>query len=127
MKELYEKLEEFACSHIQTDYSLKGFGNFGDDVIFMDVKASREMMNAVSDLGKTLHTIQNLTFDEFDTNDGLHATVAFGSLKPFNFNEIWNYLATTSEPNFQMKLDNITVMKREKDIWEIDRIFEIKP
>lgn len=127
MDVLYKKLDDFVNSHHQTNYSLKGFGNFGSDVIYVDVVASQELLSDLRDLNNELHTIQGLTFDEFDAiENDLHATVAMGALKPFDYEEIWNYLNAGPIPHFDMKFDNIAVMKRDADRWVIDRVWEIK-
>ncbi|MSU45318.1 MAG: hypothetical protein EXS47_01680 [Candidatus Zambryskibacteria bacterium] len=126
MKTLYGKLEDFAASCVQTNYSLKGFGNFGKEVIYVDAKPSREMSDNINRLSKVLHEITNLTFDEFDTNQELHVTVAFAALKPFDYDQVWSYLTSGIQPDYKMKFDNIAVMKKVEDKWEVDRIWEIK-
>ncbi len=127
MGELYKTLDSFAKSHSQSDYELKGYGNFGKDVLYIDAQPSTEMRYSIKDLYESLHKIKGLTFDKFDTGDELHATVAMGALKPFDYNQIWNHLAQGKQPDFKMKFDNIAVLKKLVDKWVIDRIWEIKP
>lgn len=127
MSALYQRLENFANSHTQSGYSLNGFGNFGKDLIYIDALPSAEMSQNILDLMHTLRQIEGLTFDEFDTGSHLHATIAMGALKPFDYGQIWGYLTTVPQPDFKMQFDNIAVLKRTVDRWVVDRVWELKP
>ncbi|MEK7574623.1 MAG: 2'-5' RNA ligase family protein [Patescibacteria group bacterium] len=127
METLYECLDDFVNSHKQSNYSLAGFGNFGKDVIYVDVIPSREMSQSVLDLMSALHGIKEMTFDEFDNGSDFHATVAMNALKSFDYEQIWNYLEAEKQPNFKMKFDNIAILKKPVDKWIVDRVWEINP
>ncbi len=127
MTTLYKCLENFVNSHKQSKYSLTGFGNFRKDVIYLDVVPSPEMSQDVPDLMNVLHEIKEMTFDEFDNGTNFHATVAMGALKPFDYEEIRGYLKTIDQPNFNIKFDNIAVLKKPINKWIIDRVWEIQP
>ncbi len=89
MGKLYTCLDGFIDSSKQSDYLLKGFGSFGKEVIYVSVLPSVEMQSNVHDLMTSLHTISNLTFDEFDEiENDFHATVVMGALKPFNYDQL---------------------------------------
>ena len=122
----YEKLEHFANSHSRSSYLLRGFASFGPDVIYMDVKPSPEMSRDTLELVQELHQIKDMSFDEFDNGGNFHATVAMGALKPFDHNQIWNYLQTLATPDMKMEFDNIAVLKREKNSWVVDRVWELR-
>jgi 2'-5' RNA ligase len=66
MNDLYGYLENFANSHKQSNYSLSRFGNYGKDVICIDVAPSLEMSQDIFDLMSSLHGIKEMIFDEFD-------------------------------------------------------------
>ena len=127
MAKIYETLGAFSKAHRQSNYKIQGFGSFNKDVIYEDIQPSPEMTSSLADLRKRLHEVENLTFDEFDEVDELHATVVMGALKPFNFDEIWDYLSKGKYPDFNMKFDNIAVLKKESNMWVVDRVWEIKP
>lgn len=121
-------LSKFASDHEQSDYSLKGFGHFGADVIYVDVDPAPEVSQTVRELMQALRDVEGMTFDEFDEEeDDLHATVAMGALKPFDFDKLWEYLNSGEQPNFAMKFDNIALMRREEDKWEVVKIWKLKP
>ena len=127
MKTLYKTRDVFTTVHSQSDYELKGYNHFGTKVIYMDVLPSAKMEATSLELLKELHTIKNLTFDEFDNGGEFHATVAMNTLKPFDFEQLWNYLQSKKLPYFKMKFDNIAVLKRDTDKWVVDRIWELAP
>lgn len=125
---LDKTLSDFADAHTQSNYSLKGFGHFGADVIYVDVESTPETSQIVRELMSVLRSIEGMTFDEFDDEeDDLHATVAMGALKPFDFNMLWDYLKTGTQPDFAMKLDNIALMRRGEERWEAVNTWKLKP
>jgi len=114
LTQLYSVLDTFAATHAQSNYRLHDFNNFGEGVIYVDVDASAEMLAGAKDLMKALRHIQGMTFDEYDEIEGdFHATVAMRALKPFDFNDTWNYLQTLDKMDFSLKFDNVAVLKRE--------------
>lgn len=127
MEALYKTLDAFAASQKQSDYALSGFGHFGEGVIYVDVVPSADMSKTVLGLLDALHKVEGLTFEEFDNGGNFHATVAMRALKPFDFDQIWNYLKTAPQPDFKMKFDNIAVFKKPIDVWEIERVWELAP
>ncbi len=128
MEVLHKTLDAYAESHTQSDYELKGFDHYRADVIFVDAIPSQETLANVRDLHVALRTVPNLTFDEFDgIEDDLHATVAFGALKAFDYEKVWNYLQEQPQPHFNLKFDNVALMRRETDKWEIVKVWELNP
>jgi 2'-5' RNA ligase len=128
MDAVYKTIDNFVNSHNQCDYELKSFGHFGEEVVYLDVTPSKEMLVLVKDLKNELHRIEKLTFDEFDDlENDFHATLVFGALKSFNYRQVWDYLGKLSQPNFEMKFNNIAVLKKPVDKWIIDKVWEINP
>ena len=127
MNTLYELLDSFATSHTQSEYVMDSFDNFRDEVIFLDAKPSEKMQVDVQDLMKTLHNHPKLTFDEYDNGSDFHATLTMAALKAFDYNAIRSYLNTIERPDFKMKFDNITTMKKVDGKWVVDRVWELSP
>lgn len=128
MEEVYAVLDLFMTSHTQSDYRLYGLNNFGDVAIYIDVDPSPEMSRTVKDLLSALHDVQDMTFDEVDSiEDDFHATLAMRSLKPFDFNETWEYLKTKKQLDFAMKFDNIAILKKEGEKWIPEHVWELGP
>jgi 2'-5' RNA ligase len=126
MKKLQGILDTFVTTHSQSDYRLGGFNHFGEDVIYVDVRPSPEMSATARDLMKVLHEVKEMTFDEFDAvEDDFHATLVMRALKTFDYTQVWEYLSKQEGFDFNMKFDNIAIMKRETDAWVVDRIWEL--
>jgi 2'-5' RNA ligase len=123
MGSLHKLLGDFASSHKQSNYNFAGFGHFGTDVIYVDVIPSKEMSEDVLELVDSLHRIEGLEFDEFDNGKDFHATVAFGALKTFDYDKVWQYLQTIEQPDFDMKFDHIAILKKPVDVWVVDRVW----
>lgn len=127
VENLFQKLDGFASSLKQSHYLLSGLGHFGKDVIYVDVKPSLEMKQDVSKLLGILHTVNGIQFDEYDNADNFHASLAISAHRPFDYDKFWEYLSSIKPLDFKMNFDNISVLKRGKDRWEIERVFEIRP
>ncbi|MDB5258872.1 MAG: Diverged enzyme [Candidatus Taylorbacteria bacterium] len=127
MEALCRSLDAFAASHKPSGYSLSGFGNFGNGVIYVDAIPSQEMSRDVLDLLNSLREIKAIAFDEFDNGGDFHASVAMASLKPFDYETIWNYLQSGKRPDFKMQFDNIALLKKPADKWVVERVWEMRP
>lgn len=126
MASVYAALNDFSQLHKQSEYKLGRFDHFGEGVIYVDVKSSPEMDAAVRDLMTAMHGIEGMTFDEFDgIEHDFHATVMMRALKPFDYEKAWAYLNSTKGMDFDMKFDNIAVLKKEEDKWVVDRVWEL--
>lgn len=128
IENLFSILDTFAAFHRQSDYKLHGFGHFEEDVIYMDVDASKEMVSTCSELITALHTIPDMEFHEYDDiEDDFHASVVMGRLKAFEYETVWKYLSSMEQPHFDMKFDNFAVMKKDGEKWIVDRLWELSP
>ena len=126
MQNLYDTIDTFVASLTQSDYKLSGFGHFNEDVIYVDAKPSPEMASTTRDLTKILHGVKGMTFDEFDVMEPeFHATLVMRLLKPFDYTQIWEYLNKEEVFDFNMKFDNIAILKKVDNKWVEDRIWEI--
>ncbi len=125
-EKLYTAIDAFAKTHRATSYQLTGFGNFENAAVYIDVVTSAEMRRSLSDLQQSVSEATGVALDEFDREQHLHASVAVGALKPFNLREICGYVRSLEQPNFSLKFDNVTVLKKIDGVWKIDRITEIK-
>lgn len=119
-------LNAFAKEHKQSGYSLKGYGHFGTEVIYVDVEPDPETSKTIRALMTALRSVNGMTFDEFDEEeDDLHATVAMAALKPFDFARVWSYLQEARQPEFAMSFDNYALMRREESGWVVVRVWEL--
>jgi len=123
-EKLEKNLKEFIKRHHISKIKIKGFGNFKRFVSFMDVKFSKESLNIQKDLIKEIVEL-GIRANKFDKEFKPHATVAYGNTKE-TFDKIWNYLKIKKAPNFDLKFDNICILKKAKKGWKIYKTFRIQ-
>lgn len=122
-KKLESVLEEFSEKYHSSDIKIRGFGNFNKFVAYMNVKFSKSAFKLQKDLIKKISKL-GIPANEYDKKHKPHATIAYGNTKE-SFDKIWNYLKTLTKPKFDLKFDNITILKKEK-YWKIYKVYEIK-
>lgn len=118
-------LEDFASIQNAEKISLGGFGSFKDKVIFMDSEFSEEAIKIQKDLIQELKEIRGFPLDRHDLAFSPHLTVGYGNT-PENFKGIMEYVGALSEKKFEMKFDNIALLKKNKNVWEVYKTYEIK-
>ena len=126
LQSVYAALDKIAETHKQSSYRLHGLNNFGEGVIFVDVKPSQETLNTVNAVMQAMREIEGMTFDEYDEIQGdLHATVAMRALKPFDFKETWDYLQTLPQIDMDLQFDNIAILKKVENKWVPEKVWEL--
>ena len=125
IKDLEKTLYEFSKEHTATKMQIDGFGNFRKFVIFLRIKFSERSKQIQKDLLKAIKKIKGVEIHEFDKKHKPHATIGYGNNKK-NFKEIWNYLMNLDKPKFNLKFDNITILKKPKKYWIIHKIYKLR-
>lgn len=123
IKKVEKKLKEFTKKQSPSKINIRGFGNFNGFVIFMKIKFSKQAFRTQKELLKELEKIGIMPC-KFDIKYIPHATIAYGNTKN-NFNNIWKYIKTLKKPEFNLKLDHITLMKKLGKRWIIHKEFKI--
>jgi len=118
-------LEDFASIQNAEKISLGGFGSFKDKVVFMDSKFSEDAIKIQKDLIQELKEIRGFPLDRHDLEFSPHLTVGYGN-SPENFKGIMEYVKSLPEKKFEMKFDNIALLKKNKNVWEVYKLYEIK-
>lgn len=107
------------------EVELDGFGSFNSKVSYLKINFSAEAIQIQKELLKEISNFKEIYLKEFDTEFKPHLTVAYGNT-PEIFDNIWEYLQQMPQPNFKMKFDNITLLKKVKNEWQIYKEFKIK-
>jgi 2'-5' RNA ligase len=125
VKELEEILDKFCKSHRKVKMKLQGIGHFGDNFIFVDTIPSKEMSQLYKELVKELEKFDWVRWSKFDKeNIHFHATLVTEDIKD-RFEEIYK-LASKENPNFDLDLDNICILKKPEKRWMLHREFFLK-
>ncbi|NEN93868.1 MAG: 2'-5' RNA ligase family protein, partial [Okeania sp. SIO3H1] len=126
LQSVCDALDNIAATRKQSSYRLHGYNHFGDGVIYVDVTPSQETLDTVSAVMEAMRGIDGMTFDEYDEIQGdLHATVAMRALKPFDFQETWDYLQTLPPIDMNLQFDNIAILKKVDGKWVPEKVWEL--
>lgn len=125
IEEVKKLTEEFCNNNISTPIVINNFGFFRENVIFMDIKASKE---CITTNGRYIDRLKNLTWLEWKKNEGknkvFHCTVVT-KLSPEKFHSIWDYVSGL-ECSFNTQFDNISILKWDKDRWVTFKEYRFK-
>jgi len=103
---------------------IKGFGNFGKEVIFLDVRFSLKAKRIYKKLLKELKKIKWVSFNQYDGLGTFHATLAYAKNED-QFSYIMKYIKKR-KPSYGLEFDNISLLKKVGKNWKIYKVFEIK-
>lgn len=122
-------LKKFSETHTAVPLALEGFGHFDHRVVYMDVRASQEAVRLISELAYELRRVPWLKLDQYDDHNNhikrLHATLAYAETRTL-FKELMDYLKD-EKGRFDIMLDNIAILEREKDVWRLHSEYALRP
>lgn len=127
IKKLEKTIKNFTAKQKVSSLLLDGFGYFENPwVIYINAKESKEVRKKHNELIEELKKISWFPWNEFESK-GLrfHSTLAHHNLSEEKFNKIWTYLKTQPKPYFQLKFDNITILKLADEIWKIYKEYKL--
>ena len=122
--ELEKILKLFVAKQKTSSIIFGGFGNFKRFVSFVKIKLSKQALKTQADLLNELKRLK-IKPHEFDLDFKPHATVSYGNTKD-NFNKIWNHLKKLEEPKFNLKFDNLTILKKVGNSWKNYKTFNLE-
>ncbi|MEK6925755.1 MAG: 2'-5' RNA ligase family protein [Nanoarchaeota archaeon] len=110
-------LEEYLIDFVRKKepplMNIKGFSNFDQNVLYLEVVPSHEMFLQFEKLINGLRQLREVGWSEHDgLRKKLHVTVAKGIRS--NFKEVWNY-ASKFRPNFLESFNNISILEKTVD------------
>ncbi|MCM8711142.1 2'-5' RNA ligase family protein [Clostridium sp. SYSU_GA19001] len=121
-----EKLTEEFCKNTKAfEILVEDFGHFGNAVVYMDVKPSK---NAVKVHDDYIDVLKNIAWLDWKQNEGkgrvFHCTVV-SKLPSYKFQSIWQYVSRF-QFHFSTYFNNISILLWEKNKWITYREFELK-
>ena len=124
IRNLESLIKEISRNHKKGKVEIKGFGDFHKHVAFLKTKISKEGRKIQKNLIKELEKEIKIKPHEFDIKWKPHATIVYANKD--NFALIWNKLEKFRKPKFDLKLDNITILKKSGRYWKVYKEFKIK-
>ena len=124
-----EVLEEFASIHTPAPLEVGGFGHFGEEVVFVEVRLSDDAKRVVAALFGALSTLAWMPWSAHDA-EHLHPHMTITEFCRPKFPEVWEFVQSR-ERRFATQFDNITILKQVGqedgiDLWTIHRSFELR-
>lgn len=126
IEEVEKILEDFVRDVKVTKLKIDSLNQFNNKVVVFEIDFSKDAKEVFNNFQNELKTINWLDWREYDNISGKwHLTLVYGNTID-KFNSIWKYVNENIEPNFELKFDNLTILKEMKpNVWEIHKIFEI--
>jgi 2'-5' RNA ligase len=122
---LIYKLQKFFVGYAKFELKLKGFGRFGNRVIFIDVMPSMPLKNLQESLGKFCKLELKLTNELSDKAFHPHMTISFKDVKPKNFDLYWKHIRS-KEFEADYPVQHAALLKRIAGRWEVIAVLTLK-
>jgi len=125
LKNLEKTISTFVKQQKVTKFCIKDFGKFRKFVIFLKPTPLKAFSKIQKQLREELRKSNKIPNRKFDKKFEPHATIGYGNTKE-SFNKMWSYVKTLKKPKFNLKFDNLTILKKPGRLWKIHKVFEIK-
>lgn len=125
ISELNERLKNFVKINSSPEVYINGFGNFDNSVLYLNVEFSEKAKEFFRKMKSKLSDLDYINFDEYDElENNFHSTVAI--IRDRNkFDEIKQILLSRN-PKYNLKLDNVSILKKETKRWKLHKMFNLK-
>ncbi|MBK7871404.1 MAG: 2'-5' RNA ligase family protein [Saprospiraceae bacterium] len=124
LNELISILDKFAAAEKTFSLSLKNFNAFAPRVIYVDVERNESLQELQNKLETFLESELNLKNERGHHGFNPHMTIAHKDLKRELFPKAWQYFSQ-QEYARTCKIENITLLKYNKNRWDIFEAFPL--
>ena len=123
-----ELLEEFASMHAPAPLEVGGFGHFGEEVVYVEVRLSDDAKRALAALFAALRTLAWMPWSAHDA-EYLHPHMTVAEFCRPKVSEVWEFVKAR-ECRFTTTLDNATILRQVGevdgvDLWAVHRSFRL--
>ena len=126
LSELEKFLARFSKRFKQQKIIINGFGHFRRFVAFLNVEFSEQAVEIHRELNKELSNLEWMGWNKFDNQyNQYHGTISYGNTRK-SFDNVWNYIRRLKRCVFELRFDNIAILKEEKRGWKVHREFKIR-
>lgn len=124
IEEVISMVENFAKNNNSEKITSKGFGNFDKRIFFIGYHFSEQAYSLYREFIQKFGELKLVELDKLDGKGEFHATLAY-LISPDPFSNVKEKLSKMKIPEFEMKLDNIALLEKPNDKWQILREFKI--
>jgi 2'-5' RNA ligase len=127
INEIKSTMKRFCDNQRPLYFNVKGFGNFGKELIYINLLATPQIKKNLKKLLEELRTNPEISWSKYDNeNKVFHITIVKNEELENRFNEIWNYLSPMEQLK-SVSFDNITIFKKISGKTYVHRMFEFNP
>jgi len=117
-------LERFCEEERSSEIEIRDIGSFNKNIIYLNGEFSPEAIGSFGRLSTKLKSIDWIELGRYDLKtDNFHSTLVRAESSK-QFNDIMTFLSNRN-PYYKMQLDNITILEKYKQGWEVYRKFEL--
>lgn len=127
IKEIENLLEKISNNSKSESIRIDKLNQLNDKVVVFQLNFSNNAKVIINDLIKELKKINWIEWRNYDKQLGIyHLTLIYGNTFEI-FNKIWSYVTENLHPNFELKFDNLTILKETSpNIWKVHKTFEFQ-
>lgn len=100
-------------------FTLDGFDNFENRVIYVNINPSKELKQLREELAQELRSVSKLSEFDHDKKFTFHSTLVLKDISS-KFDKIWKYLQTWKIPNMDQYVLRVTIIKNSRILAEYD-------
>jgi len=125
IEEIEIALEGFAKEQKSVNVSTGEFEEFRGKVFFLKTNFSQEAVEIQKELIKELGNFEEIFIDRYDKEFTPHLTVGYANSQE-SYDGIVELLEKTPNPEFDFKFDNVAILKKIGNAWEIYKRFDLQ-
>ncbi len=122
IREIEMILADFCFRQSPVPISYSGFGHFNSRTVYLDVEHNRHALSLAHACAQELAARAPWLPESTRRGTKLHASVA-RFLGRTQFRRVWGYVHKR-KPRFRSSLDNIAILKKTKERWEIHSLLQ---
>ncbi len=126
IEEVESIIENFVKTQKSADIATGDFEEFRGKVFFLKTNFSQEAMEIQKELIEQIRVLKDIRIDRYAEEFTPHLTVGYANSQE-SYDGIVEILEKTQNPDFDFKFDNISILKKVGDAWELHKRFEISP
>jgi len=126
LRELEENIKEFTQSERGFKIRLKGINHFSKNVIFVDVRKDKALIDFYNRLYSHLRKLSWMpSVRKFEGNNmHFHATLAVDDIS-LKFNQIYNYISNRT-PQYVLSFRSVALIRKNKSKWKTYKEFKLR-
>lgn len=125
ISEIEKITDEFCNNASKSSFMMEGYDHFKNNVVFMDIKPSKETISAVESYISALKVVPNLQWKPNEKGKRrFHCTIV-SRMPEDKYTDIWNFVHN-HKYSYQVYFDNISILIWSKYRWVTHKEYSLK-